>query len=97
MEIMLRLRCTGCGKCFIVEDDQVETDYLSCPHCQDEIEVSDASGFSLLGTKMTELSDFTNQSGHSFYPTSWMTEVLSMRKPVILLRIRRVAELVRGA
>ena len=39
MEIMLRLRCTGCGKCFIVEDDQVETDYLSCPHCQDEIEV----------------------------------------------------------
>ena len=41
MEIMLRLRCTGCGKCFIVEDDQVETDYLSCPHCQDEIEVSE--------------------------------------------------------
>ena len=39
MEIMLRLRCTGCGKCFIVEDEQVETDYLSCPHCQDEIEV----------------------------------------------------------
>ena len=46
MEIMLRLRCTGCGKCFIVEDDQVETDYLSCPHCQDEIEIPepDAEG-----------------------------------------------------
>ena len=39
MEIMLRLRCTGCGKCFIVEDEQVETDFLSCPHCQDEIEI----------------------------------------------------------
>ena len=39
MEIMLRLRCTGCEKCFIVEDDEVETDYLSCPHCQNEIEV----------------------------------------------------------
>ena len=39
MEIMLRLQCTGCEKYFIVEDDEVETDYLSCPHCQDEIEV----------------------------------------------------------
>ena len=41
MEIMLRLRCTECGKCFIVEDDEVETDYLSCPHCQECVDVGD--------------------------------------------------------
>ena len=39
METMLKFRCNGCDKEFIVMDHQVDTDTLTCPHCQEEIEV----------------------------------------------------------
>ena len=39
METMLKFRCEGCDKEFIVTDHQVDTDTLTCPHCQEEIEV----------------------------------------------------------
>ena len=39
METMLKFRCDGCNKEFIVTDHQVDTDTLTCPHCQEEIEV----------------------------------------------------------
>ena len=39
METMLKFRCNGCNKEFIVMDHQVDTDTLACPHCQEEIEV----------------------------------------------------------
>ena len=39
METMLKFRCDGCNKEFIVMDHQVDTDTLICPHCQEEIEV----------------------------------------------------------
>ena len=39
METMLKFRCDGCNKEFIVMDHQVDTDTLTCPHCQEEIEV----------------------------------------------------------
>jgi len=39
METMLKFRCNGCDKEFIVMDHQVDTDTLACPHCQEEIEV----------------------------------------------------------
>ncbi len=42
MEIMLKFRCDGCDGCdkeFIVTDQQVGTDTLARPHCQEEIEV----------------------------------------------------------
>ena len=39
METMLKFRCDGCEKQFIVTDHQVDTDALACPHCQEEIEV----------------------------------------------------------
>ena len=39
METMLKFRCDGCNKEFIVMDHQVDTDTLACPHCQEEIEV----------------------------------------------------------
>ena len=39
METMLKFRCDGCEKEFIVTDRQVDTDALACPHCQEEVEV----------------------------------------------------------
>ena len=39
METMLKFQCDGCDKEFIVTDRQVDTDILTCPHRQDEIEV----------------------------------------------------------
>ena len=33
METMLKFRCDGCEKEFIVMDHQVDTDALACPHC----------------------------------------------------------------
>ena len=39
METMQKFRCNGCDKEFIVTDHQVDTDTLTCPHCQEEIEV----------------------------------------------------------
>ena len=39
METMLKFQCDGCDKEFIVTDHQVDTDTLTCPHCQEEIEV----------------------------------------------------------
>ena len=39
MEILLKFQCQSCDKEFMVLHEQVETDLLSCPHCQDEIEV----------------------------------------------------------
>ena len=34
METMLKFRCDGCDKEFIVMDHQVDTDTLTCPRCQ---------------------------------------------------------------
>ena len=39
MEILLRLECPGCRKCFIVDDDQVDGEVLFCPHCCEEVPV----------------------------------------------------------
>ena len=39
METMLKFRCNGCDKEFTVTDRQVDTDILTCPHCQEKIEV----------------------------------------------------------
>ena len=39
METMLQFGCDGCNKEFIVTDHQVDTDTLTCPNCQEEIEV----------------------------------------------------------
>jgi len=36
METMLKFRCDGCEKEFIVMDHQVDTDALACPHCQEK-------------------------------------------------------------
>ena len=39
METMLKFRCDGCDKGFIVIDHQVDTATLACPHWQEEVEV----------------------------------------------------------
>ena len=39
VETMLKFRCDGCDKEFIVTDHQVDSDTLTCPHCQEEVEV----------------------------------------------------------
>ena len=37
METMLKFRCNGCDKEFIVMDRQVDTDTPICPHHPDDI------------------------------------------------------------
>jgi len=39
MDPMLKFRCDGCSKEFIVTDHQVDTDALACPHSPGEVEV----------------------------------------------------------
>lgn len=39
MELMLRIHCTNCRREFIVLDDQIESDSLTCPHCDEDLEV----------------------------------------------------------
>ena len=41
MEILLEFQCQSCDKEFTVLDEQVETDLLSCPHCQECVDVGD--------------------------------------------------------
>jgi len=41
MEILLKFQCQSCDKEFMVLDEQVETDLLSCPHCQECVDVGD--------------------------------------------------------
>jgi transcription elongation factor Elf1 len=41
MEILLKFQCQSCDKEFTVLDEQVETDLLSCPHCQEWADVGD--------------------------------------------------------
>ena len=41
MEVMLRFHCPDCRKEFIVIDDQIESDSLTCPHCDRDIEMPD--------------------------------------------------------
>ena len=35
MDILLKFQCQGCDKEFMVLDEQIETDLLACPHCQE--------------------------------------------------------------
>ena len=39
MDLILRFRCDSCHKEFMVADEQVEAEYLNCPHCPGEVEV----------------------------------------------------------
>ena len=39
MQIMLRLQCQECRKYFIVDDEDVETAELGCPHCRADVDV----------------------------------------------------------
>ena len=39
MEVMLRFHCTYCRKEFIVIDEQIESDSLTCPYCDQGIDV----------------------------------------------------------
>ena len=41
MEILLKFQCQSCDKEFTVLNEQVETDLLSCPHCQEWADVGD--------------------------------------------------------
>jgi transcription elongation factor Elf1 len=41
MEILLKFQCQSCDKEFTVLDQQIETDMLSCPHCQESVDVGD--------------------------------------------------------
>ena len=41
MEILLKFQCQSCDKEFTVLDEQVETNLLSCPHCQECVDVGD--------------------------------------------------------
>ena len=40
-DILLKFQCQSCDKEFTVLDEQVETDLLSCPHCQEWVDVGD--------------------------------------------------------
>ena len=39
MDLILRFRCDSCHKEFMVADEQVDAEYLNCPHCPGEVEV----------------------------------------------------------
>ena len=41
MEILLKFQCQSCDKEFTVLNEQVETDMISCPHCQESVDVGD--------------------------------------------------------
>ena len=41
MDLLLKFRCQDCEKEFIVSDEQVDSDCLFCPHCQEEVEIPD--------------------------------------------------------
>ena len=43
MEILLKFQCQSCDKEFTVLNEQVETDMLSCPHCQESVDVGDGN------------------------------------------------------
>ena len=40
MDILLRLECEVCQKSFIVDDNDVDDDALSCPFCAGDVPVS---------------------------------------------------------
>ena len=39
MGLILIFPCDSCHKEFLVADEQVEAEYLNCPHCPGEVEV----------------------------------------------------------
>ena len=39
MEILLKLQCPECQKSAIVEDNEVENEQVSCPHCGADIDL----------------------------------------------------------
>ena len=41
MDILLKFQCQSCDKEFTVLNEQVETDMLSFPHCQESVDVGD--------------------------------------------------------
>ena len=41
MDIMLKFECLECRKSFTVNDNEVEGDLLSCPHCGADVPVPD--------------------------------------------------------
>ena len=39
MEILLKLQCPECQKSVIVDDNEVEDEQVSCPHCRTVIDL----------------------------------------------------------
>ena len=39
MEMLLRFECPRCRKSFIVNDEEIEGEELSCPHCGEDVPV----------------------------------------------------------
>ena len=57
MYLILRFRCGSCHKEFLVADEQVDAEYLNCPHCPGEVEVpEDEEGDVELGVRRSPVS-----------------------------------------
>ena len=57
MDLILRFRRDSCHKEFMVADEQVDAEYLNCPHCQGEVEVpEDEEGDVELGVRLSPVS-----------------------------------------
>ena len=57
MDLILRFRCDSCHKEFMVADEQVDAEYLNCPHCPGEVEVpEDEEGDVELGVRRSPVS-----------------------------------------
>lgn len=39
MEILIKLQCPECQKSVIVEDNEIEDEQISCPHCGADIDL----------------------------------------------------------
>ena len=42
MDILLKLQCPACHKRLIVEDADVDQDFLTCPFCDTDIPIPDS-------------------------------------------------------
>ena len=57
MGLILIFPCDSCHKEFLVADEQVEAEYLNCPHCPGEVEVpEDEEGDVELGVRRSPVS-----------------------------------------
>ena len=41
LEFLLRLQCSACQKSFVVEEADVDQDFLTCPFCEQDISIPD--------------------------------------------------------